>query len=359
MLLLALAGGQCEMEGCPEFIYQDILTKQRFNFGQYAHIIGDSPDGPRGDKTLSEDYCSDINNIMLLCPKHHKMIDTLVKKYSVETLRRMKKHHEDRVHRLLSIGKGNSSTVLLYAANVGLQNSLISADEAYETVMHYNKYPSDDTPIEIGLVNSAIKDYKPSFWDVEHENLEANFEKLVASRIAKHDIKNLSVFAIAPMPLLVNLGVLLSDKFGLDVYQLHKIPRSWEWQEDNVQRYKIVYPEDKSGKPVMLFSLSAANRGRIERFYKGKHVSIWQMTIPEPNNDYLRSQAQLEEFKRLTRAMFEDINQTAPTDESIDVHMAMSVSCAVALGMVRNGKADRKMKLFDYNKGKDKYAFTI
>jgi hypothetical protein len=97
MLLLALAGGQCEMEGCPEFIYQDILTKQKFNFGQYAHIIGDSPDGPRGDKTLSEEYCSDINNIMLLCPKHHKMIDTLVKKYSVEGLRRMKKHHEDRV----------------------------------------------------------------------------------------------------------------------------------------------------------------------------------------------------------------------------------------------------------------------
>lgn len=48
-ILLAEAGGQCELEGCPEFIYEDMLTKQKFNFGEYAHIIGDSPDGPRGD----------------------------------------------------------------------------------------------------------------------------------------------------------------------------------------------------------------------------------------------------------------------------------------------------------------------
>ena len=54
-ILLAEAGGQCELEGCPEFIYEDMLTKQKFNFGEYAHIIGDSPDGPRGDIDL-ENY---------------------------------------------------------------------------------------------------------------------------------------------------------------------------------------------------------------------------------------------------------------------------------------------------------------
>lgn len=27
-ILLAEAGGQCEFEGCPEFIYEDMLTKQ-------------------------------------------------------------------------------------------------------------------------------------------------------------------------------------------------------------------------------------------------------------------------------------------------------------------------------------------
>ena len=34
-ILLAEAGGQCELEGCPEFIYEDMLTKQKFNFGEY------------------------------------------------------------------------------------------------------------------------------------------------------------------------------------------------------------------------------------------------------------------------------------------------------------------------------------
>lgn len=85
-ILLAEAGGQCELEGCPEFIYEDMLTKQKFNFGEYAHIIGDSPDGPRGDIDLSEKYCKDRNNIMLLCPKHHKMIDTILEKYTDDQL---------------------------------------------------------------------------------------------------------------------------------------------------------------------------------------------------------------------------------------------------------------------------------
>lgn len=58
-ILLAETGGQCEFEGCPEFIYEDMLTKQKFNFGEYAHIIGDSKDGPRGDIVLSDEYCTD------------------------------------------------------------------------------------------------------------------------------------------------------------------------------------------------------------------------------------------------------------------------------------------------------------
>ena len=104
-VLLAEAGGQCELDGCPEFIYEDMLTKQEFNFGEYAHIIGDSKDGPRGDVVLSDEYCTNRKNIMLLCPKHHKMIDTLLEKYSTEDLFAMKKRHEERVRRILSIGK--------------------------------------------------------------------------------------------------------------------------------------------------------------------------------------------------------------------------------------------------------------
>ena len=58
-------------------------------------------------------------------------------------------------------------------------------------------------------------------------------------------------------------------------------------------------------------------------------------------------------------AILEDINHHAPKGDSIDVHMAMSVSCAVTLGMVRNTKADRAFNLFDRNNDQDTKVMTI
>jgi hypothetical protein len=359
-ILIAEAGGQCEFEGCPEFIYEDMMTKQKFNFGEYAHIIGDSPDGPRGDIVLSEKYCKDRKNIMLLCPKHHKMIDTLVEKYSTEELFDMKKRHEERVRRILSIGKDRFSTVIIYAANVGCHNCVISHDEVNDTLLLDGWYPSDSRPIELGLVNSSVKDKTLEYWEIERKNLEQQFHLKVEQYVQTNRMSRFSVFAIAPMPLLVLLGTLISDKFDAHVYQLHKEPRSWTWQTDKVQPYIVKEPEKKTGKPIMVFSLSsAAIRDRVDKLYEGQDVSIWELTIPEPNNDYLRSREQLEDFRVKVRSILEDINLHTPNNEAIDVHMAMSVSCAIALGMVRNSKADRAFNLFDRNNNQDLKVMTI
>ena len=359
-ILLAEAGGQCELEGCPEFIYEDMLTKQKFNFGEYAHIIGDSPDGPRGDIDLSEKYCKDRTNIMLLCPKHHKMIDTILEKYTDDQLFAMKKRHEERVRRILSIGKDRYSTVITYAANVGCLNCVINSDEVNETLLLDGWYPSESRPIELGLINSSVQDKSLEYWVTERQNLERQFQLKVEQYLQANRMSRFSLFAIAPMPLLVLLGVLMSDKFDVQVYQLHKEPRSWMWQTDKVQPFIVKEPDKKIGKPVMVFSLSsAAVRDRVDRLYDGQDVSIWELTIPEPNNDYLRSKDQLADFRVKVRAILEDINLHAPADEAIDVHMAMSVSCAVTLGMVRNSKADRAYNLFDYNNDQDLKVMTI
>ena len=359
-ILLAEAGGQCELEGCPEFIYEDMITKQKFNFGEYAHIIGDSKDGPRGDVVLSDEYCTNRKNIMLLCPKHHTMIDKILEKYSTEELFAMKKRHEERVRRILSIGKDRFSTVITYAANVGCHNCVINPDEANDTLLLDGCYPSESKPIELGLVNSSVKDKSQEYWAAEQQNLERQFQLKVEQYMQANRMSRFSVFAIAPMPLLVLLGTLMSDKFNAQVYQLHKEPRSWMWQADKVQPFIVKEPSDRCGHPVLVFSLSSATiRERVKKMYPEKGVSIWEMTVPKPNNDYLRSKEQLGDFREKVRYILEDINHHAPIGESIDVHMAMSVSCAVTLGMVRNKKADRAFNLFDRNNDQDIKVMTL
>ena len=40
-----------------------------------AHIVADTPTGPRGDVERSALLSDDVNNLMLLCYVHHKLVD--------------------------------------------------------------------------------------------------------------------------------------------------------------------------------------------------------------------------------------------------------------------------------------------
>lgn len=120
--------GRCEYDGCNEFLWLDFVTKFEFNTAYIAHIIADKPGGPRGDATLSDKLKDDfLSNLMLLCDKHHRLIDKeRAKEHPVEKLREMKERQEKRIELLTSIIDNKKSHVLLYGANIGHHNSSVS-----------------------------------------------------------------------------------------------------------------------------------------------------------------------------------------------------------------------------------------
>ena len=90
-----------------------------YNISNYAHIIGDSPKGPRGDKEKSKELAKDINNLILLCPECHKLIDSDEDKYTVEVLRKMKREHEKRILLGTGIQPNMKSLVVTYGPKIG------------------------------------------------------------------------------------------------------------------------------------------------------------------------------------------------------------------------------------------------
>ncbi len=48
------AAGRCEFRGCNEPVWQNNLTLSDGNFGEVAHIIGKSKDGPRGGEESAD-----------------------------------------------------------------------------------------------------------------------------------------------------------------------------------------------------------------------------------------------------------------------------------------------------------------
>ncbi len=48
------AAGRCEFKGCNKPLYVHGVTLDKCKISELAHIIGDSEQGPRGDKKLSK-----------------------------------------------------------------------------------------------------------------------------------------------------------------------------------------------------------------------------------------------------------------------------------------------------------------
>jgi len=347
------SGGRCQYEGCSKALWMDNLTKAEFNVAYIAHIIADKPTGPRGHSELSEELKSDISNLMLMCDEHHRLIDRIdVRGHPVERLRSMKKSHEIRIELLTSLQEDKKSHVLLYGANIGEQNASLSWRKAAQAMIPL-RYPAEPRAIELSLYNSAVEDHIHEFWDTELRNLQLNFNSRVKPRVAgSGDVEHLSIFAFAPIPLLIELGRLLSDIPAVEVYQLHREPPDWKWQE-RPEIFEFFIEEPIATNPTVALNLSLSaniNNYRISAVFPGKELSIWRMSIATPHNDFLKSRDQLRLFRQQSRELLDRIKARHGQDALLHVFPAVPVSVAVEIGRVWMPKADMPLCIYDQNR---------
>lgn len=362
IILWGLAAGRCQYDGCNEKLFEDPLTKALFNQSYIAHIIADSPNGPRGDAILSEGLKMDLTNLMLLCDRHHRLIDREdVAGHPVDRLRQMKANHEDRIRLLTSINDEKRSNIVLFGANIGKHDSSLTLKCAQEGIVPF-RYPAEAQCVELSLKNSSQEDHTPEFWSIERANLEALFERKITQLRAERPIKHYSIFGLAPQPLLILLGTLLGDIYPADVYQLKKEPEpTWAWLEDDPTEieYRIHGPEKKTNCVALKFSLSApVSDARVTKVL-GADCSVWELTVERPNNDLIRKRAHLSEFRRTVRGLLDRIKLEHGEDVKIHVFPVMPVSTAIELGRVWNPKSQLPLVIYDQNPKTNGFARAL
>jgi SMODS-associated and fused to various effectors sensor domain len=345
------AAGRCQYRGCNHPLWQDDVTKAEFNKAYIAHIIADKPDGPRGDPVLSVRLKADLSNLMLLCDPHHRLADVAdVAGHPVDLLRAMKAEHEERIARISGIGNDRQSEVLLYGANIGEHVRLPAFREA-ALAMLPEWYPARDRATTLGLLNSWQHDHEPEFWSAEAEQLRRGFAESVRPLLRGAAPPHLSVFALAPQPLLMLLGMLLCDLAAVEVYQLHREPAGWAWQADGeAQPLHIVAPREIAGPPALVLALSGTVVEDRIRSALGPSATIWTVTIDRPNNDYLKTRGQLQEFRERLRGLLDRIKATHGQGEILHVFPAAPAAVCVELGRVLMPKADVPLRVYDENK---------
>jgi SMODS-associated and fused to various effectors sensor domain len=351
--LWAKAAGRCEYRGCNEELIGDLVAgREDGKFGFIAHIVADNADGPRGDPVRSPALAKELSNLMLLCAKHHKGVDVdYLADHPEDVLVEMKAEHEDRIAIVTGMAQERAAHVLRFAADIGQRDALVSTRSIF-MAMPPDRHPAEGRTIDIELVGCDYADHEANYWTVQQQNLRRVFARKVKERIEQKEIRQLSVFALAPQPLLIELGHLLGDIVPVAVHQRYREPTTWRWQAD--QPAITFQIGEYSGSPKVAIALKLALSATVTderiRAVLGEDVAIWSLTAENPHNDIMRRPEDLAEFKRQLRRLLDRIKAFHGEDAIINVFPALPNSVAVEVGRVRMPKADLPMQIYDQNR---------
>ena len=348
-MLWGKAAGRCEFWGCNRVLSRSSVTQEQVNVAQKAHIYSISADGPRGNEGIDKAELNSLSNLMLVCHECHQKLDKSKDggRYTVELLQGWKTAHEARVELVTGVSEDRRSHILLYGTNVGAHSSPLTFS-ATAPRLFPERYPAEPNAIELGMVNSAWTDCDAEFWTIETGNLVRQFDQKVRDRLADGTITHLSVFGLAPQPLLILLGALLTDIPEADVFQLHREPQGWGWSPvDRDCSYFVREPKAMSSKPALVLSLSARiTHDRVQRVL-GEDTAIWELSIAEPHNDFLQTRRQLQLFRQAVRPLMDRIKTAHGQTTPIAIFPAMPSAAAIELGRIRMPKADAPWHVYD------------
>lgn len=243
LMLCANAGGRCQFEGCNKKLFVDGVTLSEVNNSNIAHIVASSPDGPRGNKD-SYELSNKLENLMLMCQEHHKLIDDNPEQYTVQKLKNMKNHQEQKIEYILDGMDYPKSEIIIFESPIkNITDVKVNYKQAIEAIRSEFNNPASSHGTIIRVQN--FENYRSSsYWTNIERELKYQVEHQIES-IYKytHDLQ-LSIFPIAPIPLIIKLGNLLGDKRKIDIFQKTRTPDTWIWQskeltnEFKVKKYR-------------------------------------------------------------------------------------------------------------------------
>lgn len=243
--------------------------------GELAHNVGATatPGSPRG---LTEDIPDREaeENLLLLCHGCHRLIDDEdhVPYFTPERLRSLKKTHEDRVRMAATNGGMRRTAALRVGGRVRGATALASQRQTADALL-VDGY--------LGLVDSRWRgDFlcevrgdpsRSTYWKAAQEEIDDTV-RLIEQSVATGEVEHLSIFAIAPIPLLVHLGSRLDDKTDTRLYQKHRDgDQGWRW-DGSAPVYDFTTSGNIGSTPVKEVVLAASLTAEVQKTNLPEHL---------------------------------------------------------------------------------------
>lgn len=343
-MLWGVSAGICEFGGCTNKLYSHHVTKEKVNLAEKAHIYAFSAGGKRPSLLRFSTKINDIDNLMLVCERCHKLIDSEDTDYTAEQLLAMKNEHEQRIANVATIKPDLQSEIVVFNANIANRAIKIS-DYAAKSAIIPEHYPAREMSINLSP-DLSLYDSEDNYWSIMATHLERQwlqYEPMIRD-------KHISLFAVAPQPLLFKLGTLINRNYNVDVRQSQGSIDNWKWRCDKQTakiETQIVEAEDSSAEPIITFELTAKlSKDELRKeFGKGTIYRITsEFCSPETIKSWRDLRAVINEYRNILNA----IREVYGKDVKIKMVPIAPVSVSIEAGR-QTMKGDPQITIYERN----------
>ena len=260
------AHGRCMFQGCGANLLKDEVTGDEGNYGYLAHNVAAADNGPRGTKGLSHKLSDEPSNILLLCDKHHRLVDKIAAAdYPAHRLSKMRSEFcavSDRLLEGLSYTPVNAIAVLWPVqrtpiappSDIQINQSLAKMNWRMSSTL---MTPSGDND---GIILDSSPDDISALWP----NLIKRAAGNILSSMGFNQYRA-ALFAFGPMPQLIALGAKIGNKQEIIPMLRFRDGNQWTWPADTPQgtNYKIFGLDKLSeNENEIILTLSLTNHPR-------------------------------------------------------------------------------------------------
>lgn len=353
--LWAVAAGRCQFHGCNEILYIDPISGKKGNLSTIAHIVAYSPKGPRGDEKRSKELEKDISNLMLTCKKHGQLIDNLdyVEQFSEAILQSYKRNHEDRVCRATEAISDCKTNLLMLQARVAGQKVILNKEEAQQAVLP--RWPGSEECELIDLNDFPLDTLSIASWEPAAIRIKESVDSILRRRPGELIPEHWSVFAIAPIPLLVFLGRELTSRLTLDLFQHHRkrSARRWCW-EDGIhtadQGFTVLTPDNPVPSADVTILVSVTSRVKANEVDAAMTAPFhsYEILCNERSTDIIQYRTQLTEFGAKFRHLLNEIRENVDGVERLHLFLACPAPIAIEVGRSFIENATPNLYIYEY-----------
>ena len=346
MILFAKSGGRCQFEGCNKYLLRDDITSEELNDANIAHIVASSSNGPRG-ACNSHELSDDINNLMLLCKTHHKLVDDNPEEYTVERLTEMKLSQERKVKELLDAMQYSEALIVMLESSIKKEQTVkIDSKQAVHALRTTAHNPFDHYEIHIRFSsNSNYKDRQ--YWREAENHLNREIDNLINGLLQENPKLTIAIFSIAPIPLIMKLGYKLGDKRKILVFQKYREPDTWEWlsnSQTNSFSYEMIKRGNGTKVAVIVSVTSEIDLSRVMAI--DAFDTIYHLKAENCGVNAIKSKEDLGCFWKQYQKLLDNIKNNDHVEDA-SLFPAVPVSAAYEMGRRYMPHAYPKIRVYD------------